>query len=100
MEKGGQKVSLFDHMRTLWDQIDFHPTRLKLPVQEEESGDTDRNEIKEGDQEIVELSTVPAVVAPNVIKEYPENIVGLSMNNLPPEITEFDILKSMKILKL
>ena len=93
-------MSLFDHMRTLWGQIDFHPTSFKLPEQEEESGDTDRNEIKEGDQEIVELSTVPAVLAPNVIKEYLENIVGLGMNDLPPEITEFDILKSMKILKL
>ena len=96
MEKGGQRVSLFDHMRTLWDQIDFHPTSFKLPEEEEESGNTDSNGKREGDKEIVELPTVPAVVNPNVIEEDPEKYVGLGINNLPPDITESEILKFLK----
>ena len=96
MEKGGQRVSLFDHMRTLWGQIDFHPTSFKLPEQEEETGDNDTNEKKEGDKEIVELSALPEVVSPNVIVEDPEKYVGLGINNLPPDITESEILKFLK----
>ena len=96
MEKGGQRVSLFDHMRTLWGQIDFHPTSFKLPEQEEESGETDTSERKDGDKEIVELSTIPAKVNPNVIEENPEKYVGLGINNLPPDITDSEILKFLK----
>ena len=96
MEKGGQSVSLFDHMRTLWGQIDFHPTSFKLPKQEEESGETDTSERKDGDKEIVELSTTPATVNPNVIEENPEKYVGLGINNLPPDITDTEILKFLK----
>ena len=96
MEKGGQRVSLFDHMRTLWSQIDFHPTSFKLPEQEEESGETDTGERKDGDKEIVEISTIPATVIPNVIEENPEKFVGLGINNLPPDITDSEILKFLK----
>ena len=96
MEKGGQRVSLFDHMRTLWGQIDFHPTSFKLPEQEEESGEADTSERKDGDKEIVELSTIPAKVNPNVIEENPEKYVGLGINNLPPDITDSEILEFLK----
>ena len=75
-------MSLFDHMRALWDQIDFHPTSFKLPEEEEESDNTDSNGKREGDKEIVELPTVPAIVNPNVIEEDPEKYVGLGINNL------------------
>ena len=96
MEKGGQRLSLFDHMRTLWGQIDFHPTSFKLPEQEEESGEADTSERKDGDKEIVELSTIPAKVNPNVIEENPEKYVGLGINNLPPDITDSEILEFLK----
>ena len=96
MEKGGQRVSLFDHMRTVWEQIDFHPTSFKLPEQEEELGDTDTSERKDGDKEIVEPSTVPATVNSNVFEEDPEKYVGLGINNLPPDITDSEILKFLK----
>ena len=33
---------------------------------------------------------------PNVIEENPEKYVGLGINNLPPDITESEILKFLK----
>ena len=71
-------------------------TSFKLPGQEKESGDTDTSERKDGDKEIVELSTVPATVNPNVFEEDPEKYVGLGINNLPPDITDSEILKFLK----
>ena len=89
MEKGGERVSLFEHMKTVWSHIGFKPTTFELPEEEEDAGGK-----KEGDR----LITKPAKKISNDpnLAQIGENISGIKINNFPPEISEAEVLKFVK----
>ena len=86
MEKGGERVSLFEHMKTVWSHIGFKPTTFELPEEEEDAGGK-----KEGDR----LITKPAKKISNDpnLAYIGENISGIKINNFPLEISEAEVLK-------
>ena len=89
MEKGGERVSLFEHMKTVWSQIGFKPTTFELPEEEEDTGGK-----KEGDKLITKATKKPRN-DPN-LAHIKENVSGIKINNFPPEISEAEILEFVK----
>lgn len=89
-EKGGERVSLFDHMKSLWDQIGFQPTSFKLPELDDEAADAEDVEKKGGDKGLAE-QPIPIMINQNV-EQIGQNVSGLMVKNLPAEIEDNEIL--------
>ena len=53
-QAGGPRVDLIDHMKNLWQKINFSPTTFELPEKDAVSGDDTTAKIC-GDQEISQL---------------------------------------------
>ena len=90
-KNGGPRKLLTEHMKKIWSEIGFTPTTFKLPenVADAEDG---QEAFKDGDKPMVEARD-PPVKQPEITKE---KLTGITINNLPKNITEEDMLKFLK----
>ena len=93
-EKGGERVSLFDHMKCLWDLIGFQPTSFKLPELDEAAEAAEDIEKKGGDIGLVEQ---PIPVNNQNVDQTGQNVSGLMVKNLPAEITDIELLDFLRV---
>ena len=79
-QNGGQVVKLGDHMRALWEEIGFKPADFTLENQNDE---------EEGAVEIRENEgfTPAHKYRPKMTESSKKNLTGVSIRNLPPEIS-------------
>ena len=85
----GQKVDLADHMRVLWQEIDFNPTTFELPAQADP--EADQNEVV-GDIGISEDTTFRrSIERPQMTDEDIKKVVGIQIKNLPPTMSNAEV---------
>ena len=98
--EGGQRVDLFEHMRTLWASIGFNPTNFQLPekeVDDTEGADNPSTASLKGDQEILDAVYFKKKVEhPKLSQEEKDKITAVKVTNFPPEIKEEEILKFLQ----
>ena len=88
-EAGGGRVNLYDHMRTLWQEIGFQPSSFKLPGSDDEAS--------EGDKPIEENNTFARnLVKAAVTEEEEERYCGMTIANLNRDLDDEGILKFVK----
>ena len=88
-EQGGNRISLFDHMRQLWAKINFNPTSFKLPEDNDITGQ------EGGDKPISEIRA-PAVEKAPLSEAIRDKLTGLKINNFPLEMSEEEIFNFLK----
>ena len=85
-------MDLADHMRTLWQEIGFSPTTFQLPVETELRVDKSN----EGDTTISENKSFRRQIERPELKEDDiKKIVGIQVRNLPPTLSDEEIVTFM-----
>ena len=94
-ERGGARVDLIEHMKELWQSINFSPTSFTLPTEEEEvNGD---NKKLVGDKNILEIGSFPSQKPPTTMtEEDKKKVTSVKITNFPIEITENEVLDFLK----
>lgn len=88
-EMGGNRTDLIDHMKKLWEIINFNPTTFTLPEKEEDLAVGSNN--LGGDQEIIMTGSFPRPGAPMIMTEEDKSKIStVKITNFPPDITEND----------
>ena len=90
-EKGGPFVHISDHMRELWNIINFAPTGFELPPVEE---DTDED-VQSGEVPILDANTFPNTVKPSMEEKDIQKYEGITISNFPSHLSETDVLSFM-----
>ena len=85
-EKGGHRVSLADHMRKVWTEIDFSPTSFELPDSVDEVRDIPISELSNNEQ-----SGSDKLGQTQPIQD--DRFIGLRINNFPLEMSNNDVLQ-------
>jgi hypothetical protein len=91
-DHGGTKVNLVDHMKTLWETVNF-----KLMSFELDMDDLEHETNSGGDVEIKDKTRFsPNIKRPTPIDAEMEKYVGVVINNIPKEIAKLDIVTFLK----
>ena len=88
-ELGGKFLHISEHMKELWDAIDFVPTGFELPAVE---ADSEENLASGGDVSILETKTFKNFAEKPVPTEQDlQKYQGINISNFPPHLSETDI---------
>ena len=91
-ENGGYRIPLSEHMKKLWESVNFRPSNFQLAV---EQHDLDAN--LGGDVTINKKTTFsPNIKRPEPTKEDIQKYTGISINNFPKDQAKTDIIKFLK----
>ena len=93
---GGQRVDLAQHMRPLWQEINFAPTTFELPAQAEQEDNQNEavNGRDEGDRVISEDTTFRRnIERPEMTEEDIKKVVGIQIRNLPPTLSDDNLVE-------
>ena len=91
-EKNTEQVHLGDHMRTLWDKINFDPQTFE--VTELEYDDLERSDNIGGDRKVLNTAHFPRQVdRPKVSESDKEKFNVVRIRNFPLDISDEDIVK-------
>ena len=90
-ELGGIRLSLLEHMKRLWETVNFQPIQFKFDVDDEMVNNLG------GDVQISEKSSFsPGVKRPDSTEEDVEKYTGVVINNFPPKVAKADLIKFLK----
>ena len=96
---GGQRVDLAQHMRSLWQEINFAPTTFELPAQAEKEDNQNEtvNGRDEGDIVISEDTTFRRnIERPEMTEDDIKKVVGIQIRNLPPTLSDDNLVEFLQ----